>query len=124
MLALTKPRLGLARIEVAHLSSGGFPQSKSARRKRTNLWWVRNQENESMNIGKVLAVSAVAGMLMACGGANPAAVTPPTGGADPAASGEKKSCSGDKAGGEKKSCSGDHAGDKGGGDKKSCSAAK
>ena len=54
-----------------------------------------------MNIGKVLAVSAVAGMLLgtaACGGSAPPAAT----GGDPAASGEKKSCSG-----EKKSCSGD-----------------
>ncbi len=51
-----------------------------------------------MNIGKVLAVSAVAGMLLgtaACGGTPPAA-TDPT-----ATGGEKKSCSGDK-----KSCSG------------------
>jgi hypothetical protein len=64
-------------------------------------------EEKIMNIGKVLAVSAVAGMLLgtaACGGATPAAATDPT-----ATGGEKKSCSGDK-----KSCSGD---------KKSCSAA-
>ncbi len=72
-----------------------------------------------MNIGKALAVSAVAGMLMgtvACGGSQPAAQTGGAGG-DPAAtsggdgSGEKKSCSGDKksCSGDKKSCSGSAA---------------
>jgi len=53
-----------------------------------------------MNIGKILAVSAVAGMLMstaACGGDKTPAATDPS-----AAGGEKKSCSG---AGEKKSCS-------------------
>jgi hypothetical protein len=51
-----------------------------------------------MNIGKILAVSAVAGMVMgtvACGGDKPAAADPTS------QTGEKKSCSGDK-----KSCSG------------------
>ena len=74
-----------------------------------------------MNIGKALAVSAVAGMMMgtlgACATNAPAAT-------DPSAT-EKKSCSGDKksctaaagsaapaSSGDKKSCSGD---------KKSCS---
>lgn len=71
-----------------------------------------------MNIGKALAVTAVAGMvagMTGCGGDKPPA-------ADPAsANTEKKSCSAGgsdpaSGGGEKKSCSA------GGGEKKSCSA--
>jgi hypothetical protein len=64
-----------------------------------------------MNIGKALAVSAVAGMMLgtvACGGNNAAPAA-----TDPSAT-EKKSCSGDKttggaatpaSSGDKKSCS-------------------
>jgi hypothetical protein len=51
-----------------------------------------------MNIGKILAVSAVAGMVLgtvACGGDKPAAADPTS------QTGDKKSCSGDK-----KSCTG------------------